>query len=99
LFAGTDDDAVARLERAFQLVVACDPIRKKLRQAHIHDGQTALQHGLISEAEAAQLEAAKEAVSKVVEVDDFAPEDLSPAYAEKLRQMSELARSPRAAVG
>src|SRR5262249_46176823 len=51
LFAGTGDDAVARLETAFQLVVACDPIRKKLRQAHIHDAQTALNRGLISESE------------------------------------------------
>jgi acyl-CoA dehydrogenase len=98
LFESQADDAPANLERAFRLVVAVEPIRKKLRQAHAHDWQAAQQRGLITEAEAAQLEAAKEAVAKVVKVDDFAPEELAPGYAERLREISDTAL-PRRAVG
>jgi acyl-CoA dehydrogenase len=93
------DDAIGKLERAFRLVIAADPLRKKLKQAQIKDWDVAKQHGLITEAEVAQLQAAKHAVDEVIAVDDFAPEELSPLYAEKLREMSEIGRAPRAAVG
>ena len=99
LFVSQGDDAPAKLERAFRLVIECDPIRKKLRQAEIRDWHVAHKRGLITDAEAAQLEAMRDAVAKVIEVDDFAPEELSPAHADKLREMSDMARSPRAAVG
>ena len=41
------------------------------------DVHTALERGLITDAEAAQLKALQEAVSAVIAVDDFAPEDIS----------------------
>ena len=99
LFVSKGDDCVAQLERAFRLVIEVDPIRKKLRQAEIRDWRVAHKRGLINDAEAAQLEAARDAVAKVIEVDDFAPEQLSAAYRERLREMSDLARSNRSAVG
>jgi acyl-CoA dehydrogenase len=51
-----------------------------MRAAHLHDGQEAVKKGVITEAEGDQLAAAHQAVGKVIEVDDFAPEALSPIY-------------------
>jgi len=75
-----DDRGVARLEKAFLLVSAAEDIAKRIRAAHFHDGQEAVKKGVITEAEGKQLAAAHEAVAKVIEVDDFAPEALSPIY-------------------
>jgi acyl-CoA dehydrogenase len=75
-----DDRGLARLERAFLLVTSAENIARRLRAAHIHDWQEAVRKGVITQAEGSQLAAAHEAVSKVIEVDDFAPEALSPTY-------------------
>jgi acyl-CoA dehydrogenase len=77
IFHGVDDDPVARLERAFALTVAAQPLRERLRRAHVSDAAEALAQGLISEAEAASLNSAHEAVMAALAVDDFAPEDLA----------------------
>ena len=81
LFHGTGDDGVARLERAFALTVAVQPLRDRMRAAHLRDIEEAQRQGLINDAEAAQLRAAAEAVAAAVAVDDFAPEELSPRLA------------------
>jgi len=75
-----DDRGVARLEKAFKLVAASEPIRKQLHAARIHDWKEAVKKGVISQGQGEQLAAAHEAVMKVIEVDDFAPEALSPIY-------------------
>jgi len=75
-----DDRGLARLEKAFLLVTAAEDISKRIRAAHIRDGREAVAKGVITQAEADQLAAAHEAVAKVIEVDDFAPEALSPIY-------------------
>lgn len=75
-----DDGGFARLERAFKLVAATDAIAKRMRAAHISDSKQAVAKGVITQAEGEQLAAAHEAVTKVIEVDDFAPEALSPIY-------------------
>jgi acyl-CoA dehydrogenase len=75
-----DDRGVARLEKAFLLVTATEDIARKMRAAHLHDGRDAVQKGVITQAESDRLAAAHEAVAKVIEVDDFAPEALSPIY-------------------
>ena len=75
-----DDRGVARLEKAFLLVTGAEDIAKKMRAAHIRDAKDAVAKGVITQAEGDQLAAAHEAVSKVIEVDDFAPEALSPIY-------------------
>ena len=67
---------VADLEQAFDLVVAAEPLHKRLADAHCSDFQDALQRGLISEAELQQLTEAEEAVQRVVAVDDFDPAEL-----------------------
>ncbi|MCX7319809.1 MAG: acyl-CoA dehydrogenase [Hyphomicrobiales bacterium] len=73
-----DDRGLARLERAFKLVASTDDIAKRIRTAKIKDWKQAVAQGVITQAEGERLEAAREAVKLVIEVDDFAPEDLSP---------------------
>ncbi len=51
-----------------------------MRAARLHDGKQAVTKGVITQAEGDQLAAAHDAVAKVIEVDDFAPEALSPIY-------------------
>jgi acyl-CoA dehydrogenase len=75
-----DDGGVARLEKAFLLVTGAEDITKRIRAAHLHDWHEAVQKGVITQAEGDQLAAAHDAVAKVIEVDDFAPEALSPIY-------------------
>ncbi|MCS3727674.1 acyl-CoA dehydrogenase [Bradyrhizobium betae] len=75
-----DDGGFARLERAFKLVTGTDAIAKRMRAAHVRDWKDAVAKGVITQAEGEQLAEAHEAVTKVIEVDDFAPEALSPIY-------------------
>jgi acyl-CoA dehydrogenase len=77
LFHPTDDGPVARLDRAFKLAVAAQPLRDRMRKAHVRDAETARAQGLINESEAAQLAALAKAVADVINVDDFAPEELT----------------------
>jgi acyl-CoA dehydrogenase len=75
-----DDGGRARLEKAFLLVVAAEDASKKMRAARLHDWSEAVTRGVITQGEADKLAAAHEAVAKVIEVDDFLPEALSPIY-------------------
>jgi acyl-CoA dehydrogenase len=75
-----DDRGVARLEKAFLLVTAAEDISKKMHAARLHDWKEAVQNGVITQSEGDKLAAAHEAVAKVLEVDDFAPEALTPIY-------------------
>jgi acyl-CoA dehydrogenase len=75
-----DDGALARLEKAFQLVTGSEDVMKKMRAARLHDWREAVTKGIITQSEGERLAAAREAIAKVIEVDDFAPEALSPIY-------------------
>jgi acyl-CoA dehydrogenase len=75
-----DDRGVARLEKAFLLVTAAEDIARRIRAAHLYDWKEAVSKGVITKAEGEQIAAAHEAAAKVIEVDDFAPEALSPIY-------------------
>jgi len=75
-----DDGGVARLEKAFLLVTAAEDISKQMRAARLHDWKEAVKKGVITQADGEKLHAAHEAVAKVIEVDDFAAEALSPIY-------------------
>jgi len=77
-----DDDPLALLTRAFAVVDAVQPIRDRLKQSGVRDWREAHRHGAISASQAAQLEEAEAIVSRVLQVDDFAPRDLSPQAAE-----------------
>jgi acyl-CoA dehydrogenase len=73
-----DDRGLARLEKAFKLVTSTDDIARRIRTAKLKDWKQAVAQGVITQAEGERLEAAREAARLVIEVDDFAPEDLSP---------------------
>jgi len=75
-----DDRGFARLEKAFLLVTGSDDVARKLRAARLHDWHEAVKKGIITQSEGERIAAAREAVAKVIEVDDFAPEALSPIY-------------------
>ncbi|WP_029083007.1 acyl-CoA dehydrogenase [Bradyrhizobium sp. th.b2] len=75
-----DDGGIARLEKAFRLVTEADDAAKQLRAARLHDWKEGVKKGVITEADGEKLAAAHDAVAKVIEVDDFAPEALSPIY-------------------
>lgn len=75
-----ENEGLKRLGRAFELVTASEPIRDKMKALAVRDPALALERGLITKAEAEQLKKTAEAVSAVVAVDDFAPEDISALY-------------------
>ncbi|KTQ97683.1 acyl-CoA dehydrogenase [Aureimonas ureilytica] len=75
---GQPDHPVAVLERAFRLVIEAAPIDKRLREAKIRDGAAAREAGLLSDEEWALFQERDEAVARVVAVDAFAMEDVSP---------------------
>jgi acyl-CoA dehydrogenase len=75
-----DDGGRARLEKAFLLVTGAEEISKRMHAAHLRDPAEGVTKGIITQSEADRLAEAHEAVAKVVEVDDFAPEALSPIY-------------------
>lgn len=75
-----DDGPLARLEKAFLLVTANEAIEKKMRAAHLRDWSEAVKKGVITAEEGNQIKAAHDAVAQVIDVDDFAPEALSPIY-------------------
>src|SRR5437667_7618572 len=64
-----DDNPVARLEKAFQLVTSAEDVSRKMHAAHLHDWREAVKSGVITASEGDRLAAAHDAVAKVVEVD------------------------------
>jgi acyl-CoA dehydrogenase len=75
-----DDGGVARLEKAFRLVAATEDSARQMRAARLRDPNEAVKKGVITQSDADKLIAARAAVAAVIEVDDFAPEALSPIY-------------------
>ncbi|WP_027582586.1 acyl-CoA dehydrogenase [Bradyrhizobium sp. Ai1a-2] len=75
-----DDGGVARLEKAFRLVTATEDTAKQMRAVRLRDPDEAVKKGIITQSDADKLIAARAAVAAVIEVDDFAPEALSPIY-------------------
>ena len=67
---------LARLDRAFALVTAVQPLRERLHNARVYDVEEARQRGLIDADDAARLQAADQAVADVIAVDDFAADEL-----------------------
>lgn len=79
---GHAEHALKDLEEAFTLVTATAPIAKKLREADIDDAREALEKGIITAAELDQLAEAKAAADRVIAVDAFPMEDVSPIAAQ-----------------
>lgn len=77
LFHPDDDGGLARLERAFKLTNAAQPLRDRLRNARIHDIDQARSKGLINDSEAVQFRETEAAVAAAIDVDDFSPDKLT----------------------
>jgi acyl-CoA dehydrogenase len=97
LFHVDDDRGLARLEKAFALVAAADSIDRRMRAARIKDWREAVKRGVITASEGERIREAEEAVAKVVEVDDFAPEELSKVNLKSISREELFAREVRAA--
>jgi acyl-CoA dehydrogenase len=97
IFHGSGDEDLARLERAFDLIVKTGPLRHRMRDAHVRDVAKARAQGILNDAEVAALEAAAQAVALVIAVDDFAPEELSPRRASQGEVLSQAMSRPTAA--
>ncbi|MEQ9002478.1 MAG: DUF1974 domain-containing protein, partial [Pseudomonadales bacterium] len=82
VFTGTPGDGVAKVELAFERVIAAAPLRRRLDEAGIDDADQALAQGLIDEAERQALTEAEEAVDDAVAVDHFDAATLSPSDAD-----------------
>jgi acyl-CoA dehydrogenase len=92
-----DDGGVARLETAFALVTAADALDRRMRAARIKDWREAVKRGVLTASEGEKIRLAEEAVAKVVDVDDFAPEQLSTVNLKPLSREELFAREVRAA--
>jgi acyl-CoA dehydrogenase len=75
---GRPDHPIAHLEQAFHLVVAVEPIEARMREAGIRDAATARDRGIISRDDYRRLDEARLAVERVVAVDAFPMEEVSP---------------------
>jgi acyl-CoA dehydrogenase len=78
LFHPNDGKGLARLDRAFALATAVQPLRDRMRNARVRDVEEARARGLIDAADAARIKMAEQAIADVVAVDDFAAEELAP---------------------
>lgn len=83
------------LEEAFELVSGCAHIEKKMRAAGVRDADEALQNGIISQAERESLRCAAEAVEKVLAVDAFPMEEISPIAAQHRKERAAPPRGTR----
>ena len=70
---------VAALNEAFARTIATDGLRKRLRELDMTP-QAALQAGLLTPEEKTRLDDLAAAVSKVIAVDDFSPEEMAALY-------------------
>jgi acyl-CoA dehydrogenase len=77
LIHGHGDDPITVLEKAWNMTVAAEPIAAKLRAAHLHGWQEARSKDVITQSEADVMKAVDDAVSAVIAVDDFAPQELT----------------------
>ena len=93
---GRTDHALAHLEEAFHLVTAAEPVAAKMRGAKVRDAGEARDGGVISAKEFEQLAQMKEAVNRVVAVDAFAMDEVSPIAAQHRKAQSKKPGAARA---
>src|SRR5690606_9866884 len=67
--------AVEQLEQAFDLTVKVQPLLDRIKHSGVKDWRVAHAKGAITDQQAQSIEEAHEAVARVVEVDDFPPDD------------------------
>ncbi|MBX3505520.1 MAG: acyl-CoA dehydrogenase [Parvibaculum sp.] len=83
LHLGMTGDAVANLEETFSLAILTQAARDKMRKAGTAEAKVAAASGVIGAEDGELIARYREALARVVAVDDFAPEDLALHPAEK----------------
>ncbi len=86
LGSGHEGHPMKDLERAFKLTIRLEPVAKRMREAETPDAERALELGIITRQERAQLEEARAAVRNVVAVDAFPMDQVSPLAAQHMRE-------------
>ena len=76
VFTGNSHQGLGLVEEAFRRVCATDTLREKLKRRGVHSIHDGLARGVIDQQEAQQLYEAEDAVTRAVEVDQFAAEEL-----------------------
>jgi acyl-CoA dehydrogenase len=79
IFIGGEADPVGMLDRALAMALVAEPIERKLRAAGGGDIDAGETSGTIDADEARTLREFRSLLRSVLAVDDFAPEELSPA--------------------
>ncbi len=92
---GHGEHPIKDLEEAFRLVTKAESIERKMRKAKIGDADVALKNGVISETERDLLTRAAEAVERVIAVDAFPMDDISPIAEQHRRAEKPKARRTR----
>lgn len=93
---GHEEHPIKDLEEALGLAVKCAPIEKKMRAARIRDPEEAMKRGFITEAERSLLTQAADAIRKVVAVDAFPMEEISPIAEQHQKKKAARRRPARA---
>jgi len=84
------------LEEAFRLVTEVAPLEKKMREAKISDVAQAREAGILSAGEADRVLTARQAVDRVVAVDSFPMDEVSPLASQHQRKKPEKKTARRA---
>lgn len=71
VFTGNPGDGIDLVERAFERVTETEVLRERMRDAGLDSVGKAREEGVLSDSEAAELEAAEKAVSAAIQVDHF----------------------------
>jgi len=79
-YVGSSDQPVGQLEAAFHAVMAADEVSARMKAAGVRDPETAEARGILNAQDVDTLALAATLTRKVIMVDDFAPEDLSPRW-------------------
>jgi acyl-CoA dehydrogenase len=78
IFTAVDFAApVSQLDRALRMAIDTEPAEKKMRDAGQHDLDQALASGIIRAGERQAIDEKRQLVSRLIQVDDFAPEELT----------------------
>jgi len=77
IYIGGADTPLGQLDEAYRKVDALKAVRLKMKKAKTYDIEMALAAGVISNDEAEKLHETQALVREVLEVDDFAPEELT----------------------
>lgn len=77
VWGGRNSAAVEQLEQAFELAAQSQPLLAQLKHSGVSDWRIAHEKGAITDEQARLLEQAEAAAAAVIEVDDFAADDLA----------------------